>query len=202
MSDIYVPPSALRSQLTFKDWYERVSYQLFQDAVESPPKFDLEKLTPEQNIEFVETVMRHVNNVFYDNPELIDYKTKNRKYSCRKTDIISTTCIILLTNFKITYKEVANIFKLNHSTIIYYVKRHAAYCATGHYRSKYLRLLTQLQYERIIPTVKDKGYEPQQLVSTLLSGIRSKSRTPDLSGNGDKEAPAYGDALSRLGINR
>lgn len=202
MNQIYVPEAALRSHLTFKEWYERVAYQLFEDAIDHQNRFDISKLDRGQRVDLIERIMRHANNIFFDNPELIDYKTKNRKWNCRKTDITSTTCVILLSNFKITYKALGELIGLHHTTVIYYVKRHAAYCVSSDYRTKYLKLLTQLQYERIIPIIKNSGHQPQQLVSTLLSGIQPKVRTPDSRSDGDKKAAAYADALTRLGIKR
>lgn len=202
MNQIYVPEAALRNHLTFKEWYERVAYQLFEDAINHQNKFDISKLDHGQRVDLIEKIMRHTNNIFFDNPELIDYKTKNRKWNCRKTDIISTTCVILLSNFKITYKAVGELIGIGHATVIYYIKRHAGCCASSNYKAKYLKLLTQLQYERIIPTIKNSGHQPQQLVSTLLSGIGPKARATDSGSNRSKEASTYGDALARLGIKR
>lgn len=151
---------------------------------------------------YIETIMREANLIYYGKDELIDYKTKNRKYSTRKTDIVAATCVIILSNFKITYTHLATLFGVNHATMIYYVKRHANHCESTDYRNKYMNLLTHLQHEGIIPPTKDKRHNPQQLVSTVLSRIESKARTSDSRGNRGKKTTAAGNVNSKSATDK
>lgn len=168
-NQICIPPEALISYRTFKDWSDRIAYQIFMLG-SSPVKFNLE-LPIEDNRKFVETILRKVNFFYYGDDQLINYVDKNRKRNCSKIDIIATTCVIILNNFKIKYSELGKFFGVDHSTVIYYVKRHANYCISPDYKRKYINVLTHLQHERIIPAAEDKRHDPQQLVSTLLSRI-------------------------------
>jgi hypothetical protein len=179
MDNICVPNEALRNHLTFKDWYERVAYQLFQAEL-IQDKFKL-MFTDEEKIKLIEEIMVRTNLIFNDRAELVNYKgKKNRKWDSKITNIVSIASVIVLSNFKITYTKLGSLLGVNHSTLIYYVKRHAAYCVSRDYRAKYFKLLTQLQYERIIPTTQDEGSNPKRLLSAVLSGIKPESGTAAL----------------------
>lgn len=171
-TNICVPKAALRNHLTFKDWYNRISYNLFQFG-QKPHRFDVE-MNSEEKLEFIENIMKYVNLVYHGSFHLIDYKTKNKKWSCAKTDVAAITCIIILDNFNITYTELGKYFGLHHSTVVYYVKRHSNYCMSSDYRNKYFKLINTLQHEGIIPTTEGQRYKSQQLVSSTMSGIKSK----------------------------
>ncbi len=193
--NICIPESALRNHLTFRDWYKKVSYEMFQDPT-SPERFDI-IWSDENRSDYIETIMKEANLIYYGKYELIDYKTKNRKFSTRKTDIVAATCVIILNNFKITYTRLASFFGVNHATMIYYVKRHASHCESRDYRNKYINLLTRLQNEGIIPPTKNKRHNPQQLVSTLLSRVESKARAANSRGNRGKKIAAAGNVNSK-----
>jgi hypothetical protein len=183
MSDICVPPTALRSLLTFKDWCDSVAYQLFYDqmidqkfTVLYEPSKSVTVTTDQEMIELLEKVMTYVNLVFNENPALVNYKDKpTGKWDTKTTNIVAVACFIVASNYQITYATLASYVGVNYSTVIYYMKRHASHCVSKDYRNKYFKLLTLLQHEGVISTTKNERSDAKRLLSTILSGIKPES---------------------------
>lgn len=170
MENISVPVAALRNQYTFQDWYERMAYQLFHTG-DNPPRFEISH-SEEEKIKALERILVCINYVYNDSADLIDYKNKKRKHNCSKINVISTAAMIILSYWKITYKELGKLLGVHHTTIVYYLHRHSGSCKSRDYKEKYFKVINLLEHEKTIPTLTGKKDNSKLLVSSLLSRIQ------------------------------
>jgi hypothetical protein len=167
MNPICVPPEALKDEEAFTAWFRRMKSSLF--LAVDPNETSIDALTSTEVISRkFDIICRYYNLIFNgtDNTTRLD-KTK-RKHNSKTIDVVSTACVIILERFNVTLMGVGSAVSLNHSTLIYYRKRHTGRLAIRDFRSKYLRLIQLLEHERIIPAIKTEESESERVLSAIL----------------------------------
>lgn len=168
MDPICVPPNALESAEDFTVWFKKTRAMLY-------PEIDYEdsginSLTTHEKVQNkFDTICRFYNLIFHGNDNTIDVVTKNRKHRCSKIDIIATVSEIILSRFQIRYIDLCRVIKVHHTTLIYYRKRHQGSLASREFKTKYLRLISILEHERIIPAIEGEEPESKWVLSSVLS---------------------------------
>lgn len=169
MSQINIPLEALKDEETFRYWYARISQQLF--PVSS--KHHLKNMTNEiydKRLEKVECIMKYVNMMYNKEFVLIPYRQKKRKLKCKYADIMGTTIYIIRANFNITVVELGKLLNISHTTVSYYIKKHAGLIKIDpKYKEKYLKLVRILEDEKIIPITKNSKSDSKWLLPDVLS---------------------------------
>jgi hypothetical protein len=154
MSDICVPNSALESEEEFRNWYLRMTARLFPQVekvyVSEIPTDEIEASI----VKTFERILSWTNFIYNNDWSVIPYKNKSGRATKKFLDVISTACNILLSYYDIAKKSFARMININHSNILYYIRRHNASCMYKEYVRNYNKLLICLRDEGIISTIQ------------------------------------------------
>lgn len=163
MDKIIIPPEALKDRETFRTWYIRVCQQLFpnRNSEEFVVKF---KLTGEEleQVKLIEEIMRYANLIYHGDFSVIPYKNKRRKLNCKYSDILGIAIYVMKNYYDITVVRLGKLLNMNHSSITYHVLKHKKLIPfEPDHQKKYLKLITLLEYEKIIPITERDGVNPK-----------------------------------------
>jgi len=164
---IFIPQDALASGKTFTDWFYFTHNQLFEKEI--PIKNERNELpaSEEECYVLLEKIMKETNYIFTGSLKTFDWKNKKKKYDSTKGGIIGVTIYIMMNYYDCTYNKLGTLLNLNHSTVVYYVKKTNGYMQVKSYKTKYLQILTKLQHERVIPIAKTKKLKSKLVLYSL-----------------------------------
>jgi hypothetical protein len=156
MKELIVPEKALENSRAFREWFYNIHSKLFDRPVPDRDK--------------IENILATANSVFYNNPEIPNYKSKNRKVNSSLGDLFAVAIHTVMNRYDIGCSELGRIIGLHHATIIYYRNRHEDFFRLNKkYQENYLKTIKILEYERIIPATKATQSESKRILLNLLS---------------------------------
>lgn len=170
MDKIIIPPEALEDRETFRNWYIRICQQIFPNQNGSEHIFKF-KLTGEdqEKLKLIERIMQYTNLIYNGDFSLIPYKNKRRKLNCKYSDVLGITIYILRNYYEITTTQLGKLLNMNHSSITYHAIKHSNLIPfEPEHKKKYIKLVTLLEYEKIIPVIEEGKTHSKWVLPTVL----------------------------------
>lgn len=171
MQEICIPEEALKDEEAFKDWSIKTCLSLFPDSKLIAKVLPLRE--PSEIKEYFDAILKYVTFVFKDDRSKFYGRKFNmdpdrKKFNCLTVDLVSITCVVVMSHWKVGCTMMAKAIGKHHSTVIYYKKRHNNYLVMKDYKVKYLRLLNALYDKGIIYTIKASEPNSQRILRAAL----------------------------------
>ena len=167
MDQILVPEHALSSESAFREWSIQTCATLFPKNEANYLK-NYYAMTDGTVKEKFDLITKYVTLVFGISEKNVDLNPPSKKLRTISVDIVSVTCEVLMSHYKVGCAKMGRILEKNHSTIIFYRRRHRNFLMMKDYKSKYLRLLNLLYNEGIIQPVKESECDPQRVLHPVF----------------------------------
>lgn len=167
MDQILIPEYALSSESAFREWSIQTCATLFPRNGGNYLK-NYYTMTDSTVKEKFDLITKYVTLVFGISEKNVDLNPPSKKLRTISVDIVSVTCEILMSHYKVGCVKMGRILEKNHSTIIFYRRRHKDFLMMKEYKAKYLRLLNLLYNEGIIQPIEESERNPQRLLRAVF----------------------------------
>jgi hypothetical protein len=192
--DLIVPKEIVASQTLFQKWFLDTYRHLYGGDgtdIDAEIKVSYDAMTLPATIEgmqiYLQDVLRIANMIFHRKLDYPDFllphsrdtihhkKGKRIGASTELGDLLAISCAAIVTHHKITYTRLGEALGISHCSVVYYLKRHKNMMSYDKiYKIAYLKFLTALKNERLIPPIKIEKRNTKWLLHPILPGPESK----------------------------
>ena len=167
MDQILVPEFALKSESAFREWSIETCAFLF--SAKARRAMANVYIMKESTIkEKFKIISKYVTLVFGISENELDLNPPTNKMTSVTVDVVTIACEVIMSHHNVGCSQMGRALDKNHSTILYYRRRHRNHLVMKDYKANYLRLLNLLYNEGIIQPIEKSESNSQRVLHSVL----------------------------------